>query len=335
MIKKIIKKSIKNLVFGALFLNFTNLNAQTKDYQAEFDKGYRGGFIKGQKSVDNALEFAVIGDWGRGGEYYQKDVATVLAQAVSGINAQFIISTGDNIYPDGVTSINDPLWDLSFENIFHQYPLHRKWFAVLGNHDYNSNPQAQVDYSNKSTRWNMPDRYYSFKQKIGENAEALFVFIDTNPLTPSSYNSAYRDELLKQDSTKQKKWLEKTLSDTSSLIKWKIVIGHHPVYTAGNRALNKPELKYNLEPLLEKHKVDFYLSGHEHHLQYYDPKDKNTHHFISGAGSEANENLKPRGPVNYFAPIQGFLTFSVTDKQTLVQFINRKGEVINEELIRK
>ena len=304
--------------------------AQTKDYEAEYAKGYRGGFIKGQQSVDGALEFAVIGDWGRAGEYYQKDVATVLAQAVTGINAQFIISTGDNFYPNGVASTQDPLWDQSFENIFYQYPLQRDWFSVLGNHDYHSNPQAQLDYSNISVRWKMPGRYYSFKQKIGENSEVLFVFIDTTPLSVSSYNSNYRDELLKQDTSAQKKWLEKVLSDTSSTIKWKIVIGHHPIYTAGNRALNKPEMKYTLEPLFEKYKVNLYITGHEHHLQYYHPRDKFTHHFISGAGSEANENLKPRGAVDIFAPIQGFLTFSITTKNALVQFINRKAEVISK-----
>ena len=304
--------------------------AQTKDYEAEYAKGYRGGFIKGQQSVDGALEFAVIGDWGRAGEYYQKDVATVLAQAVTGINAQFIISTGDNFYPNGVASTQDPLWDQSFENIFYQYPLQRDWFSVLGNHDYHSNPQAQLDYSNISVRWKMPGRYYSFKQKIGENSEVLFVFIDTTPLSISSYNSNYRDELLKQDTSAQKKWLEKVLSDTSSTIKWKIVIGHHPIYTAGNRALNKPEMKYTLEPLFEKYKVNLYITGHEHHLQYYHPRDKFTHHFISGAGSEANENLKPRGAVDIFAPIQGFLIFSITTKNALVQFINRKAEVISK-----
>jgi predicted phosphodiesterase len=312
------------------YLIINEVKAQTKPYLAEYAKGYRGGFIQNQKSIDGALNFAVIGDWGRGGEYFQKDVATVLAQAVAGINAQFIISTGDNIYPDGVQSTQDPLWNLSFENVFHQYPLHRKWYAVLGNHDYHSNPQAQVDYSKVSARWNMPNRYYSIKQKIGNNAEALFVFIDTNPLSKASYQSAYRDELIKQDSAQQNRWLEKVLSDTSSTIKWKIVVGHHPVYTAGNRALDFPEMKDALEPILEKYKVDFYISGHEHHLQYYQPKGKFTQHLISGAGSEANEGLKPRGPVDYFAPIQGFITFALTESELFAQFINKNGVVIHQ-----
>lgn len=332
----ILRKSVQffSICLGLVFIN-TFCIAQTKDYEAEYLKGYRGGFINGQKSVDGALEFAVIGDWGRAGEYYQKDVASVLAQSVTGINAQFIISTGDNFYPNGVASVTDPLWNQSFENIFYQYPLQRNWFSVLGNHDYHSNPQAQIDYTKVSVRWKMPSRYYSFKQNVGNNQEALFVFIDTTPLSVSSYNSAHKNELIKADSLAQKKWLEEVLADNNPNIKWKIVIGHHPIYTAGNRALNVPEMKYTLEHLFEKYKVDFYITGHEHHLQYYHPKDKFTHHFISGAGSEANETLKPRGPVDFFAPIQGFITFSLTDKELFAQFINRKGEVLHNLNIAK
>ncbi|WP_129718059.1 metallophosphoesterase [Pedobacter sp. SYP-B3415] len=306
--------------------------AQTKDYHAEYAKGYRGGYIRQLESIDGALEFAVLGDFGRGGEYFQKDIAATLAKAVTGINASFIISTGDNIYPDGVQSVQDPLWTLSFENVFYQYPLHRPWYAILGNHDYHQNAQAEVDYSKVSGRWNMPDRYYSFKRKLAENAEVLFVFIDTNPLEPSSYRSHYREELVKQDSTKQKRWLGEVLSDPSPNIKWKIVVGHHPLYTAGNRALNKPEMRESLEGLFEKYKVNLYISGHEHHLQYYKPKDKFTHHFISGAGSEANEKLKPRGPFDFFAPIQGFMTFSIAPAgdRLLVQAISRKGKLLKK-----
>ncbi|RBL90682.1 purple acid phosphatase family protein [Chitinophaga flava] len=323
------------LIACCIYFAATGLKAQTLKYLAEYDKGYRGGFITGQVSREDALEFAVLGDFGRGGEYFQKDVANTLSEAVTGINAAFIISTGDNIYPDGVASVHDPLWNLSFENVFFQYPLHRAWYAVLGNHDYHGNAQAQIDYSKVSQRWHMPSRYYAFKRKISGNAEALFVFLDTNPLDPEAYRSAYGKELLAQDSAAQKRWLEQTLSDTSSNIRWKIVVAHHPCYTAGNRALNTPYIRYSLEPVLEKYKVDLYISGHEHHLQYYHPAGKHTHHFISGAGSEANENLKPRGNYDFFEPIQGFMTFSILPENVQVQAIDRRGVVLKTILVKK
>ncbi|WP_167017259.1 metallophosphoesterase [Chitinophaga sp. Cy-1792] len=326
---------MKKLFLLLLCATALNASAQTKKYYKEYDKGYRGGFIPGQISREGAFEFAVIGDFGRGGEYFQKDVAATLAEAVTGNGAEFIIATGDNIYPDGVASTQDPLWRLSFEDVFYQYPLHRPWYAVLGNHDYHGNAQAEVDYSKVSQRWHMPARYYSIKRKISGNQEALFVFIDTNTLDPEAYTSSYGDELRAQDSTAQKRWLEKTLADTSSNIRWKIVIGHHPCYTAGNRALETPNIRYSLEPLLEKYKVDMYISGHEHHLQYYHPKDRYTHHFISGAGSEASEALQPRGKYDFFEHIQGFLTFSILPENVQVQAISRKGDILKTVIFAK
>lgn len=90
-----------------------------------------------------------------------------------------------------------------------------------------------------------------------------------------------------------------------------------------------------LKPIFEKYKVDVYLSGHKHHLQYYHPKDKVTHHFISGAGSEANESLKPRAPHDFFAPIQGFMTFAVTENMLLMHAIDRKGKILKKVRIEK
>ena len=309
---------------------------QTKEYQEEYNKGYRGGFIKGLESVDGALQFAVVGDWGRGGLYYGKDVAEQLAKAVTGIGADFIVSTGDNIYPRGVASVNDPLWNLAFENVFWQYPLWRNWYVVLGNHDYGGNPQAQVDYSKVSIRWNMPSFYYSFKKKIDATHSALFVFLDTNPFNPSYYNDEdYGPKIRQQDTTAQKQWLEKVLSDADTTIIWKFAFGHHPLYTAGNRAMDIPPVRNSLEAIFEKYKVDVYISGHEHHLQSYHPQNKYTHHFISGAGSEANETLKPRGPVDFFAAIQGFMTFSVTANEVMMQAVNRNGIRITKEAIKR
>ncbi|MBX2922884.1 MAG: metallophosphoesterase [Chitinophagaceae bacterium] len=310
-------------------------DAQTKPYLAEYAKGYRGGYIKGLESVDRSLQFAVIGDWGRGGMYFGKDVAEQLSKAVTCIDAEFIVSTGDNFYPSGVASVHDPLWNLAFENVFWQYPLWRDWYVVLGNHDYGSNPQAQIDYSKISRRWNMPDYYYSFKSKITKGVNALFIFLDTNP-----FNSGFHDENdtafhPNLDTTAQKKWLEGLLSDPDTSIQWKIVFGHHPMYTAGSRASHNSEIRNSLEAMFEKYNVDLYITGHEHHLQYYHPKDKHTHHFISGAGSEANEAMKSHGPVDFFAAIQGFMTFSVTPGEVLMQAVDRNGNVLTKQKIRK
>ncbi|MFY7652826.1 MAG: metallophosphoesterase, partial [Chitinophagaceae bacterium] len=102
---------------------------------------------------ENSLPFLVIGDWGRNGEFHQKDVANVMASTATKYNCSFIISTGDNFYPDGVISTTDPQWMNSFENIYNSYSLQIPWFTAFGNHDYRGSIEAQLNYSKISRRW--------------------------------------------------------------------------------------------------------------------------------------------------------------------------------------
>jgi tartrate-resistant acid phosphatase type 5 len=301
------------------------------------DLGYRGGSITGIKKLPNALHFVVIGDWGRNGENYQKEVAAGMGKAAHDLDALFVIATGDNFYPYGVNSTQDYHWINSFETIYRAQSLHVKWYPVLGNHDYISNPQAQVDYTKISSRWTMPARYYSKKFFInGDTSQGvLIVFMDTDPLEKKMRGG-------KLDSIKypaggaeaQIAWLESILSDNS--VKWKMVVGHHPLYTGGWRH-NSPDTKNMLgllEPVFKKYNVDVYIAGHEHHLEYYKPEGK-THYIISGAGSEARPAFITPTGTRFIAAQQGFCTFSVTRDNLLVQFINHKDQIIRSQMIIK
>ncbi len=70
---------------------------------------------------------------------------------------QFIISTGDNIYPNGVDSVDDKQWQTKFKNVYTGDALKLPWYAVLGNQDYRLSPEAQVEYSRHDAQWNMPE----------------------------------------------------------------------------------------------------------------------------------------------------------------------------------
>ncbi|HSK12363.1 MAG TPA: metallophosphoesterase, partial [Phnomibacter sp.] len=98
------------------------------------------------------LNFLVIGDWGRNGEDHQKLVAAQMGRTATQVKADFIVSTGDNFYPSGVISEHDPLFFFSFENIYTDFSLQWDWYVTLGNHDYKSDPDAQVRYTNISRR---------------------------------------------------------------------------------------------------------------------------------------------------------------------------------------
>lgn len=133
---------------------------------------------------------------------------------------------------------------------------------------------------------------------------------------------------------KQRVWIENQLSHSSA--RWKLVVGHHPLYTGGWRKDSEDtrRMKEYLEPVFNKYKVDVYIAGHEHHLEYIKPAGP-THYIISGAASEAR-------PVSLFpvfgqfaAGVQGFATFSLNKDQLVVQFIDYKGIIINETVIIK
>jgi len=288
--------------------------------------------------VDSSLNFIAMGDWGRNGADHQKQVAAAMGRTASDTKAQFVISTGDNFYPSGVISAQDPLFRYSFEDIYTDFSLQWDWYVVLGNHDYKSNPDAEVEYSKISRRWKMPARYFSKKFAINGDAQnqVLIAFIDTNPLIPEFYkNAEYGPNVKGQDTVAQKKWLIKTLEDKDPSIKWRIVVGHHPMYTGGSRtdAYDTKAVRNSLKAVFDKYGVDVYLTGHEHSLQYIKP-DGQTHHFISGAASEKTP-VKLIPGAEMVASEYGFMLFSVQRNQLLVQVVNEKGETIYHTTIKK
>jgi len=285
-----------------------------------------------------ALNFIAMGDWGRNGADHQKQVAKQMGITASDVKAQFIISTGDNFYPSGVISPQDPSFKYSFEDIYTDFSLQWDWYVILGNHDYKSNPDAQVAYSKISRRWKMPARYFAKKFPINGdlNSQVLIAFIDTNPLIPEFYkNAEYGPNVKGQDTTAQKRWLAKTLEDKDPSIKWKIVVGHHPMYTGGSRTdgYDTKAIRSSLKPMLDRYGVDVYLTGHEHSLQYLKPEGK-THHFISGAASEKTP-VKLIPDAQMVASEYGFMLFSVTNNQLRVQVLNDEGYIIYNTLIKK
>lgn len=182
----------------------------------------------------------------------------------------------------------------------------------------------------------MPARYYSKTMTLNGDTtqQVLFLFIDTTPLVRNYYNGNGH-KVHDQDSTAQKMWIEKQLSNTSQNIRWKFIVGHHPMYTGGSRTENHDTISIRriLQPWLEKYKVDGYLSGHEHSLQHIVPAN-GVHHFISGSSSERTP-VKML-PTSRFARSEyGFMVFSITGAKTLVQVVNYEGKIIYRSEILK
>jgi tartrate-resistant acid phosphatase type 5 len=298
--------------------------------QKPFHDGYGGGVIPGLKPLKNSMNLLVVGDWGRAGEYRQREVAVQLGNAAHTVEADFIVSTGDNFYPSGVASVEDPLWKRSFEDVYTAFSLQEEWYPVLGNHDYGGNAQAQLDYSRVSRRWRMPSRYHSFERTTDDGTSILFVFLDTNPFE-KKYHREPQDSFFQanltvgsSDSLAQKQWLLEVLQKSKA--RWKIVFGHHPLYSAGKRKGLTEDVASSLLPILLEGGAHLYVAGHEHHLEH-DVLEGGLHHFISGAGSEVRP-VSGNTLTRYAASEHGFLSLSINRDAVQCRFVNDSGRIV-------
>ena len=188
------------------------------------------------------VEFVAYGDWGDPTKDLKDTIASIKRVCP---NRSFNVLLGDNFYPKGVTSVNDPQF-ATFTNIVlgDTKLIHH---MLLGNHDYMASVAAQIQFSQVNAYWDLPSTYYR-RMHVENGITVCLIMIDTI-----------------QWSSAQVAWIEQQLQapecDTSSA--WTIVSGHYPIWSAGDYS-DRDYLKSDLVPHLHKYGVQLYLSGHEH-----------------------------------------------------------------------
>jgi acid phosphatase len=256
----------------------------------------RRTFVAGSAALGSALivpatarpvraSFLVVGDWGREGGSNQRQVGVAMGRRAEETATRFIVTTGDNFYEDGVKSVDDPLWKLSYEDVYTAPALHRPWYGVLGNHDYRGRPQAQLDYAKQSERWRMPARYYKVSGADHGVPMVDMFMIDSSPLVVKYRTDArpiLRENVLTQDTAAQLAWLDRELGRSRAA--WKLVFTHHPSYSGGLSHGNTAEMIGQVDPILKRHGVQALVFGHDHDMQHI-VKD-GLHHIGTGCGSE-------------------------------------------------
>ncbi|HLP27799.1 MAG TPA: metallophosphoesterase [Candidatus Didemnitutus sp.] len=220
---------------------------------------------------DVDLNFLVIGDWGTGGSLQKKVASGMMnmkAKFPPGLKPQFVLSTGDNIYPSGVSSVMDQQWSTKYEKIYEGLDL--PWWSILGNHDHRGDPDAQVAYGRRNPLWNMPDRTWTKEFSADAVTKVSLTALDTTPL------------LQKKDGWKEQlAWLEQTLSESSA--QRHIVTGHHPLRSYGHYG-DTDFLVKNVKPILDRCRVLLYCCGHDHDLQVIKHPDDHFACLVSGGG---------------------------------------------------
>lgn len=283
---------------------------------------------------EDNLNFYLVSDLGRNGYYKQKNVAETMGNIAEKIDIEFIIAAGDTHHFNGVASTQDPLWMTNYELVYSHPELMLDWFAINGNHEYRGNTQAVQDYSKISRRWIVPARYYSKLFEAGENESLEIFFIDTTPLI-----SKYREktekyaDAAKQSKEQQIQWLEKSLS--ASKAKWKLVVGHHPLYAFTQKSdTERQDMRDAIESILEKYNVDMYLCGHIHNFQHIKPAGSKVEYLVNSSGSLARKVESIDG-TQYCSDKEGFTLFSVNDNELSFYLMDSEGNSIYQYAIKK
>lgn len=206
-----------------------------------------------------STQFLVLGDWGSTNASLIGNARhmTNLFEAKNLTDHFYVVCVGDNFYPCGVRRDDDLQWDNHFIKNFAR--IQCPWFPALGNHDYDGNPDVQVQFK-RDWRWQMDGRYYS---KVIGNVQ--IIILDTVQLCPEHTLSVvgFGRQVIDGDARDiQLAWLADILK--ASTAEWRIVFGsynisffivsgltsllfdipgHYPIYTGGSYRTQTSEMR--------------------------------------------------------------------------------------------
>ena len=253
-----------------------------------------------------SLKLAVIGDYGEAGPALS-DVANLIRSW----QPDYILTTGDNNYPNGAyESIDDNIGQY-FHDYIYPYKGNygsgaevNRFYPTLGNHDYDTdNAQPYFDY------FTLPgnERYYD---------------IVLGPVHIFALNSDWREEDGVGRSSVQAAWLKEKLAASTS--PWKLVVFHAAPYSSGMHGstdwMRWPFREWGASAV---------LAGHDH--VYERLLIDGLAYFTNGIGGGAIysfEETFPGSQVRYNADY-GAILILVDESQIVFQFINRSDEVID------
>lgn len=282
-----------------------------------------------EPQLEDRFNFIVGNDLGRNGYYDQKPIAESMGMLAENSDIEFVAAAGDVHHFEGVASVNDPLWSTNYEWIYTHPELMLEWFPVLGNHEYRGNTDAVIGYSKVSRRWCMPDRYYAKSFEIDNGDSIKVIFIDTTPLISKYQEEAEESypDIARQSAEKQLEWLDSVLN--ASTEKWKVVIGHHPVYAQTSKdEIERTDMQKNVKPLLDKYGVDMYICGHIHNFQHIKPKGSKTEYVVNTSGSLARKVSPIEGTV-FCSSETGFSVVSASENSLKLFMLDKNCNLLH------
>ena len=257
-------------------------------------------------SQASKARFAVIGDYGYAGQP-EADVADL----VKGWNPDFIITTGDNNYPDGASATIDANIGQYYHQFIYPYTgsygagaIQNLFFPSLGNHDWTT-PGAQpyLDYFALPSS----ERYYDFAW----GPVHLFA-IDSDPNEADGTSST----------STQASWLQAGL--TASTEPWDLVYMHHPPYSSGpHGSTSRTQWPY------QSWGADAVLAGHDHTYERLVVND--FPYFVVGLGGRSIYSFGSpvSGSQVRFNADYGAMLVDASPDQITFKFFSRAGALID------
>ncbi|HMI93836.1 MAG TPA: metallophosphoesterase [Polyangiales bacterium] len=307
-----------------------------KDPPAAWDPKWGTHIDHATKPGADSVRFIAVGDTGTGAQP-QQAVADAMADKCARDGCDFVILLGDNIYDSGPRSADDAQWQTKFEDPYAAIDV--PFYAVLGNHDVATIPLigvgydegksvAEVEYSQHSLKWQMPDTFYALSAGL-----VGFIMIDT----PSLYQHTAAE-------AEQNAWVDAARSALASRHAWVISAGHHTYVSNGSDhgnagsyggLLNRDDGS-EIKRFFDTHlcgEVDVVLTGHDHTRQWLEPSlCAGSEVIVSGAGAKTS-GLSGRNATFFESLELGFLYVVATESQLKGQFITQDGVIDYERVI--
>ena len=255
-----------------------------------------------------------------------KDISYQMSKLVNYKKPRFITTLGDNFYDRGVKSINDPMWDFSWKDIFidkYKNMQKIKWHATLGNHDYFGGYDSIEAQLTKTTINKIG--FYPMKIIIIDKEKVHILFILIRKIYPELY---WETQLMiaSRQIHETLDYLEFVLERASDMMQNDNCVRSLSNFSNGYYK-NYEIMEKRLLPLLLKYKVDVYFCGHEHNFQVLEYKKIKL--IVNGAGSYNSEvssyNHNLNVDTHYVSSSNGFTFHELEDNKFTINFMNSNG----------
>jgi hypothetical protein len=247
----------------------------------------------------SAHRFVVLGDWGTGLE--SSDVVPERMCKWRRKHAfDLVVTTGDNIYPDGSASYFE---DNFFEPFSCLLDGGVRWRSALGNHDVvTDGGEPELD----EPAFGMRGRNY-----VERVSGVRFVIANSNDIRPG--------------------WLRRKLGAEDGDL-WTVVSFHHPVFSPGEHG-STPGFSDWMPKLFARKGVNLVVNGHDH-LYGVTKAVRGVRYAVTGGGGASLHDCHDEPKVVRCEERHHFLYVRATDDAMTVRAVPATGKVFDTFVIR-